>query len=413
MSETPVFPSAPERHIARLRIATAVAYVAAFALLTFIVAFGIGELRGAHNHLESVMRAQAAKARVVTETQVASFRRAESVLQLMLETDPFAQDRIYMDYLRHGFDVGDGRNKTRELLSSDAERAVMARQDEIVAGAAVLHERIADLARAGEFERARRLFDERVDQLHVDGHATFQALRRLHEGTAEAAVAGANLAYHKTFNMTIANMLLGMLAAIGIGVLSYRASGKISRRLSDNVGDLRRLALHDSLTGLLNRTAFSQVLEQQVTQRDGFALLYMDLDGFKQVNDLHGHDTGDHLLMMAAARIRSRMRGIDVVARYGGDEFVALIQGADGIGECEHAARHVLEAFDQPFVVGAVAARIGISIGVAVAPAHGRSATRLLAAADRAMYRAKHGGSNRYVVYRPTVELAVNNDAAG
>ena len=127
----------------------------------------------------------------------------------------------------------------------------------------------------------------------------------------------------------------------------------------------------------------------------------MDLDGFKQVNDEHGHDLGDHFLMMAAARIRARLRGIDIVARLGGDEFVALLQGISGTEECEHVARHIIEAFELPFVHGQVEAQIGVSIGVAIAPTNGRTAAQILERADRAMYRAKKRGRNCYEIHRP------------
>ena len=103
------------------------------------------------------------------------------------------------------------------------------------------------------------------------------------------------------------------------------------------------------------------------------------------------------------------MRGIDTVARFGGDEFVAMMSGISQPDECEHAARHIIEAFSQPFTHNAVTATIGVSIGVAVAPLHGRDPSQLLDMADRALYEAKNQGRNRYKMYQPKIELAVNN----
>jgi diguanylate cyclase (GGDEF)-like protein len=413
VSDQPVFQSHTERNIRSLRTATAVAYLVAFSLLALTVGFGIWKIQSAHQHLEQVMARHNQKVRLITETQVASYRRADTVQLLILETDPFEQDEIFMAYLKSGFQVGDGRNRIRALLSSDREKAILEQQDTIIAEAVELHETIADLARSGQHEQARAIFMDRVAALHEVGHATFETLRNLQTQAAEHAIGAANAAYRKTLRNSIIAMLISLIVSITIGLLMHRASGRITSRLRDNVGNLRHMALHDSLTGLLNRTAITQMIEQQLRKEDSFALLYMDLDGFKQVNDLHGHDLGDNFLMMAAARIRARLRGIDIVARLGGDEFVALMQGISSTEECEHVARHIIEAFELPFVHRQVRTEIGVSIGVAIAPTNGRTAAQLIDAADRAMYRAKKRGRNCYEIHPQQIELVLHEGAAG
>ncbi len=391
--------SQTERNIRRLRGASAVAYLLAFGLLAVTMTYAIVRVQSAHQHVEQVMALHNEKLRLITETQVASFRRADTVQQLILETGPFAQDDIYMAYLKYGFMVGDGRNRIRVLLQTPAEKAVMAQQDRIIAEAVVLHEDIADLARAGDFNAARSIFVERVARLHEEGHATFQALRDLQTEAAALANGAANAYYEDTLKKSVMAILASFLISISIGLLMHHMSGRISKRLRANVGDLRYMALHDSLTGLLNRNAITQLIEQQIHKGERFALLYMDLDGFKKANDVHGHHLGDHFLMMAAARIRGRMRGIDTVARIGGDEFVALMRGINDVDECRHAANHIIQAFEPAFVHDAASVRIGISIGIAVAPGDGHSAAQILHAADQAMYKAKKRGSNCYEIY--------------
>jgi diguanylate cyclase (GGDEF)-like protein len=208
-------------------------------------------------------------------------------------------------------------------------------------------------------------------------------------------------------------MLASLVVSTAIGLLLYRISNRLTDSLRRNVGDLRHMATHDSLTGLPNRNAITQLIDQQVRASARFALLYMDLDGFKQVNDAHGHAFGDRLLKLAASRIRGRLRGVDTVARIGGDEFVAVLHGVTEPGECEHAARHIIEAFAEPFFDQDVHANIGISVGVALAPASGREAGQILSAADRAMYRAKSRGSNRYELYPAPAGLVLAEQAAG
>jgi len=413
VSEQPVFQSHTERHIRSLRAATAVAYLVAFSMLALTLGFGIWKVQTAHRHLEQVMSLHNTKVHLITETLVASYRRADTVQLLILETDPFKRDDIFMAYLKAGFQVGDGRNRIRALLSSDRERVILEQQDAIIAEAVELHETIADLARSDRHEEARALFMDRVAALHETGHATFETLRKLQTQAAEDAIGAANAEYRTTLHNSIIAIVISLILSITIGLLMHRASGRISSKLRDNVGNLRHMALHDSLTGLLNRTAITQMIEQQLRKNDTFALLYMDLDGFKQVNDEHGHDLGDSFLMMAAGRIRARLRGIDIVARLGGDEFVALMQGVSNTEECGHVARHIIEAFEMPFVHADAHAAIGVSIGVAIAPTNGRTAAQILNAADRAMYQAKKRGKNCYEIHPQQIELVLHKGSAG
>jgi len=158
-------------------------------------------------------------------------------------------------------------------------------------------------------------------------------------------------------------------------------------------------AMHDPLTGLPNRTTLMNRLDQALARPaegggPGLAVLFLDLDGFKAVNDTHGHDAGDRLLIAAARRIRRCVRASDTVARIGGDEFILLLPGVDAPDQALALAEKVRTALALPFEQDGVALRVSSSIGVALAPEHGTSARELCACADRAMYRAKHEGRN-------------------
>lgn len=158
-------------------------------------------------------------------------------------------------------------------------------------------------------------------------------------------------------------------------------------------------AMHDPLTGLPNRATLMERLERALARTlegDGppLALLFLDLDGFKTVNDTHGHDAGDRLLMAAARRIRRCVRAADTVARIGGDEFVLLLPGVDSRDQALAVAEKVRTALARPFEQDGLVLHVSSSIGVALAPEHGRTARELCACADQAMYRAKHDGRN-------------------
>ena len=163
---------------------------------------------------------------------------------------------------------------------------------------------------------------------------------------------------------------------------------------------IRYQALHDTLTGLANRSLLMEQLEREVAlgQRQGspLALLYIDLDGFKPVNDRFGHATGDALLLQVAERLRGCTRVSDMVCRQGGDEFVILVPQAGPPQELDALANKLEQELAKPFVLNESTVQISASIGIARFPDQGRSADALLRAADRAMYRAKAAGGGRF-----------------
>lgn len=161
---------------------------------------------------------------------------------------------------------------------------------------------------------------------------------------------------------------------------------------------IQRMAYHDSLTGLPNRVLFNDRLNQAIrlAKRDSsqFALLFLDLDRFKPVNDTLGHAAGDELLQEVAARIRRQVRDSDTVARIGGDEFSVILHDIAKREEAEIVARKIVTALAAPFQLGRPkhGTDIGTSIGIAIYPVDGRDAQALVKAADATMYRAKQEG---------------------
>ena len=177
---------------------------------------------------------------------------------------------------------------------------------------------------------------------------------------------------------------------------------------------VQHLAHHDALTDLPNRALLNDRLHQALAQvrrdRTKLALLFIDLDRLKPVNDTLGHDIGDLLLMEVAARLRSVMtRRVDTVARLGGDEFVILLPRINKEQDAEAAAERVLLALRQPFRTDQHTIRISASIGVAFAPQHGLEAETLLKNADTAMYCAKREGSDDFRIFAESMQPAAGD----
>lgn len=171
---------------------------------------------------------------------------------------------------------------------------------------------------------------------------------------------------------------------------------------------IESLAYTDLLTGLPNRLALGQrvAVALRSAQRSGstFAVMFIDLDRFKNINDSLGRPFGDRALVEAASRIQQTLREVDTLCRVGGDEFIAFLQEAEAFG-AELVARRILEKLGQPFIVDGVNFSLGCSIGVAMYPADGRTLDTLIQCADTAMYRVKERGRGSFRFYQPQMNV--------
>jgi len=168
------------------------------------------------------------------------------------------------------------------------------------------------------------------------------------------------------------------------------------------VAELAHRALTDPLTGLPNRVAFEREFERMLAQarRSGqtVGVLFMDLDGFKPVNDTYGHQTGDELLRVLGERLRERLRVSDMASRIGGDEFGVILWNVSGPQTMERIAGEIIEALNLPVELEACRCEVGVSIGGSLFPTHGDSPRELISRADQAMYRVKQRGRNHFLL---------------
>lgn len=173
-------------------------------------------------------------------------------------------------------------------------------------------------------------------------------------------------------------------------------------RLRASEAEFRRMAHHDPLTGLANRLLLADRLEQAIDRaaRSGrqVAVLTLDLDGFKPINDRHGHAAGDELLKTVAHRLQRALRAADTAARVGGDEFVLVLEDLESVAEAEKVAQKVLDQVAQPVALAGLTVGVTVSVGVALWPRDGNRCEALLEHADRAMYAAKSAGRNRFAL---------------
>ncbi len=191
--------------------------------------------------------------------------------------------------------------------------------------------------------------------------------------------------------LQLAPMRLGACLVFMLGIaLLIRRLYLVARELDGRRQEAQALAARDALTGLGNRLAFDNGMERMLSDGAGeVAVFYLDLDGFKQVNDTLGHGAGDDVLRMVGRRLTGMTQPADVLVRLGGDEFVLLRLAPGPRDDLASFALAIEATLAEPVVLGTQTLQIGVSIGIAVAPADGTDGNALLEAADAALYRAK------------------------
>ena len=280
--------------------------------------------------------------------------------------------------LREG--VADQRQETadlREGVADQRQESADLRQE-----AANLREEVADRR-----QEAAELREEVADRR--------QEAAELREEVANlreiAARAKAELAADAAAQLRDANEHLVVASVKALALIEVAEQAR---------AQMAYLAMHDPLTGLPNRTLLTDRLAQAITlaERHGtkVALMYLDLDHFKQINDTLGHPVGDQLLQSAAGRLQACVRHSDSVSRVGGDEFVVLLAAVMAAPDAVRTAEKVLRALAEPHLIGDHRLQVTLSIGISLYPYDGADAAALIANADLAMYHAKRGGGNRY-----------------
>lgn len=203
-----------------------------------------------------------------------------------------------------------------------------------------------------------------------------------------------------------------MLVIVSFSLRSTYSQVKTSQNKMEALNDsLHSAAFYDPLTHLPNRyllrDRLNQALALAARSHKQVAVCYVDLDGFKAVNDQYGHDAGDALLIEIGKRLSLALRQHDTVARIGGDEFVLVVSELDTIADCQTLLDRLLIDVSQPVDVNGHIVSIGASIGVAISHEHGIDSAILVSLADRAMYTAKFTGKNRWRVYDPSDETVI------
>ena len=362
-------------------------------LLGMLMAVGLYSVQQIDKHLDLIVKHSVVKANLANMMQASLRERAISMHSIAAMDDPFDKDKEFMHFYNLGAQFVSARKAMQEQPLSTAEREVLARLNQATEHTQPLVRAIMDKALLAEtveerIEVSRLIYQ---DALPNQKMVAFELARlvELQEAAIGNGAQRAQVAYEDALSLI---WILGGTAA-GLGYLVAYLSVKNATHQADR---LQHQAMFDDLTGLPNRVLFQDRLQQAipVSRRENqpFALLALDLNRFKEVNDTLGHAYGDLLLKQVGARLRTASRESDTIARMGGDEFSFLLPATDSAGSKIFALK-IMQVLENSFDLNGKNVEIGASIGIAVFPENGPDYETLTRHADAAMYVAKRARS--------------------
>ena len=327
-----------------------------------------------------------------------SLRRAESGQRGYLLT---GRQEYLRPYERAIEDIGAQMQETRELLADKPDAiALYWNVDKLVRLKLAEIQHTIEVRRSEGFDEALKIVNTDVGAVEMrDIRVNIEAIQRQLQASKAAELArSAQRSSNTLLGMIFGGLVVAMLSAAAYLVIAWELRER--RQLAARV---EAQANQDALTHLPNRRFFVQWLGFNLAQakRDGadLALMFIDLDGFKAVNDRYGHDAGDELLVQIARRFRATLRESDLLARVGGDEFALIAPNARDGRELGQLAQRLLNALSDASAPKLAGEPVGASIGIAFFPEDAEDLQGLVAAADAAMYAAKRAGKNRFAFY--------------
>lgn len=379
------------------------AFLALTLLIAALAANSIYQLEQFQERMDRLVELQNRKIEAVTAIQVDALARADRLLRMAIERDPFSRDQLFLDFNRAGFLVGSDRQHLRDLGLTPEEQKLYDQQSELIEKIIPMQERITDLL-------ARDRAEDAWGILLAEGIPMQERLNDMLAVMRGQMQMANNLALWETRQYYQRNRQITLLAGVLATILGLGLAWFTLRRLNANAKQIEwqmkaleasraafeAEATHDALTGLANRKLFYDRLRQALLRarrnKTKLGVLFVDLDNFKTVNDLYGHQIGDALLVEVARRLRGSVRASDTVARAGGDEFLVLLEELGSEYDCRIAADKVRASLTGKTTLREVELTIAASIGQALYPDDGPGEDDLIRTADASMYRHKMSG---------------------
>ncbi len=390
-----------------LRLSVGLGFVLVLLLMVVLTSIGLLRMADINRHIDQIVKENNLKMELAHAMKDALRERVVIMHSISLMEDPFDQNEEFSSFSEHADSYAAARQQLDRMRLSDEEKAILARIRAVTAKAQPLVIEAVDKAMGGKRIEARALIVKQIIPAQKLIALEINKLLQWQKTATEKAISETAETYQ---NARVLMLLLGAgMVGISLGIALI-----VIRNAANQTDLLQHQALFDMLTNLPNRALFSDRLWQAILigrrENQPFALIALDLDRFKEINDTLGHHVGDQVLQQVAARMRACLRESDTVARMGGDEFIILLPTISHLEGAVAVAQKILKSLKDPINIAGQALEIEASLGIAMFPEHARESEMLLRQADSAMYAAKKSQTG-YAVYKAEFDQKADDRA--
>jgi len=412
-----------------LIVISATLVLCSLALISYI---GTTQIKKSNQEFANIIQEQNRQTTLVTGMRNAARERMMELWRMTLTVDSFEQNDSYENFLDHATSYLISRDQFLQTKLTDVERELYRELKEAARKSSTYHRNMAD-----KLMRDQSLSADEILNNTLPSHShTLKALNRLIDHQAVENEHAFTQATHEVEN-TVSLMIILTASSIFIGALLativhrndikmrkqlqlaneklIKSNQNLESRVKERTWQLQyansRLqhqAHYDNLTGLANRALLTEqmaiLLNQSKREHKKLAVLFMDIDGFKPINDEYGHDMGDQMLRVFAERITSTVRNSDLAARFGGDEFVIVLPDVKSQENVEEFAMMLAKVLSEPMKIDELDLKVGTSIGISLFPDHAAFADDLIKNADIAMYFAKRDKFLQFKIYETVLQ---------
>ncbi len=384
------------------------AFIALIVLVLGQITYGINQLDILQKKIEESTSLQFEKLRLLSNAETVGVRRNASLIKMALSKDEAERSHQYQEYVQYNNYAMNAIKQLLQLETNPKNKELLEKQEGKLQQVKRVQLEVINILQAGDIEAAKMLLLNSAIQQQNQVRDGFVNLRENQQNQVQIVLKKVQAEYEST---RTAILWTGLVVTIAVVLISlavlFRLKNHVSNietELSDlkaNQSKLHKRATRDALTGLANKSQLNRFIQQKIKKNNKgtFAVMYLDLDGFKKVNDEFGHAVGDRLLSLAAQRMQGMLRESDFIARVGGDEFIIILQSGDELELVGIIASQLIAFLGEPFSIGSIACKVGVSVGVAYYPMDGKDAGQLIHNADQAMYVAKRNGKNQYAEF--------------
>ncbi len=370
--------------------------IGVFVLLALYAIYQLRESFYIQEQLIDEFMQQASKTQAATDMQVRAYERSDLLYAMLIEQDPFVRDSLYLKFEKSGQGVADARRRFDDFALHEGEKQALSNQRVNIQQTEIDQENIVDLLQRDETQQAQQHMQQTTVEIQNRVNHNFEVIRQLQYEATDQSIKQARLQLKDTLVGFGILLIVVTSICIYIAISMYRKVITLADDLVESNTQLTHDASHDALTHIYNRRHMNQLIQQRLDDKQYNGYIFsIDLDNFKAINDQYGHSTGDKYIIKIAELLSNIIDQHGQIARYGGDEFIALTNSDQNPAEI---AERMLALSQISLVIDLCKTNISMSIGVVRLTSNITTLDQAIRLADDTMYEAKRNGKNQFII---------------